>query len=404
MRVSLEKIRKKREKKESVFLVTGATGFLGSHTTVELLKKGYRVVLIIRPDGNCSASERINNLFKWFRVSIDEFKDKVKIIEGMLEKDDLGIDEETYSYLSSNIDEIIHCAGNTSFSEKKRGDLESTNIWILGNLTKIIDSPGSRCSFFHHVSTVYVAGKFEGPIYETILDTDKFNNPYEETKHLGEKYISEKTTELEIHLNIYRPSIVYGNSETGKSTIFNAVYYPVKMALFLRDTYVNDIRHKGGIKASRMGVKEDKEGIIHLPIRIKKVAGGEINLIPIDFYINSFMAIMESGPEPGIFHIVNNSPNSLEDITNFFSTEFRVKSFHSASKEEFEKNPPNALDILFSEYLKMYGPYIRDKRKFDDRRTRSILDNFNIHCPRFDQKIFSKCMNYAVSVNWKKPW
>ncbi len=404
MRISLENIRKKREKRETVFLVTGATGFLGSHTAIELLKKGYKVVLPVRPVNNRTAAERIENVFKWFGISMNEFKDKITIVDSELEKDNLGIDKTTYSDLSTGIDEIIHCAGNTSFSEKKRGDLESTNIGILGNLTKLIDSPGNRCSFFHHISTVYVAGKVSGIARETIADISDFYNPYEETKHLGEKYISEKTDELGVHLNIYRPSIVYGNSETGRSTIFNAVYYPVRMALFLRDTYINDIRHKGGIRSTQMGVYEDKEGVVSLPIRIEKKEGGEINLIPIDFYIKSFMAIMENGQEPGIFHIINKSPNSLDDITNFFSTEFRVKGFTSASKEEFEKNPPNALDILFNEYLKMYGPYIKDRRKFDDRRTRKILNKLNLHCPRFDQKTFSKCMNYAVSVNWKKPW
>ena len=404
MRISLENIREKREKRESVFLVTGATGFLGSHTAVELLKKGYRVILIIRPDGKRSAVERIGIVFKWFGILINNFKDKITIIEGELKKKNLGIDKKTYSYLSSEIDEIIHCAGETSFSEKKRKDLESTNIEILENLTKLIDSPGSNCSFFHHISTVYVAGKVSGTIRERITNTSDFNNPYEETKYLGEKYISEKTTELGVHLNIYRPSIVYGHSETGRSTIFNAVYYPVKMALFLRDTYLNDIRNKNGIKAAQMGVSEDKEGVVLLPIRIEKKEGGEINLIPIDFYIDSFMAILENGVEPGIFHIVNNSPNSLEDITSFFSTEFKVKGFHSTSPEEFKTDPPNALDIMFGEYLKMYSPYIKDIRKFDDQRTRKILDKLNIHCPRFDQETFSKCMNYAVSVNWKKPW
>ena len=298
MRVSLEDIRKKKEKRESVFLVTGATGFLGSHTAVELLKSGYRVILIIRPDKNRSAVNRIEAVFKWFGFSIKDFKDKITIIEGLLEQNDLGTDKETYSFLKSGIDEIIHCAGNTSFSEKKRGELESTNIGILENLVKLINSPESNCSFFHLISTVYVAGKVSGQVLETITSTSDFNNPYEETKHFGEKYVLEKMSELGVHLNIYRPSIVYGNSETGRSTIFNAVYYPVRMALFLKETYINDIRDKGGIKAAQMGVREDVDGVVQLPIRIETEEGGEINLIPVDFFINSFMAIMKNGPEP----------------------------------------------------------------------------------------------------------
>ncbi|MCK5003619.1 MAG: hypothetical protein KAS21_00925, partial [Candidatus Aminicenantes bacterium] len=202
----------------------------------------------------------------------------------------------------------------------------------------------------------------------------------------------------------YRSSIVYGDSETGRSTLFNAVYYPVKMAIFLKNTYRNDILRKGGEKAKQMGVRIDEDGGIFLPIRMEKKSGGTINLIPINYYTDAFIAIMENSVDPGIFHIINNSDTTLDDLTGFFSKSFNIKGFRSVSREELKEEPLNALEILFSEYLKMYGPYIRDIRRFDNKISEKILSKRNIKCPEFDLDIFSKCMNYAISVNWKNPW
>ena len=404
MKLSRKEILGLRKKKEAVFLITGATGFIGSHTAIELLKRGYRVIMFSRPDRGATAGERIRAMFEWFELDTDEFGANLEIVEGLLDKPDLGISKKTYSYLSTTVDEIIHCAANTSFSEKKRGELETVNIGILKNLSGLINSEKSKCYFFHHISTVYVAGKQKNIFEETLVDTVEFNNVYEETKYRGEQFVSEVFPKKGIRVNIYRSSIVYGDSETGRSTLFNAVYYPVKMAIFLKNTYRNDILRKGGEKAKQMGVRIDEDGGIFLPIRMEKKSGGTINLIPINYYTDAFIAIMENSVDPGIFHIINNSDTTLDDLTGFFSKSFNIKGFRSVSREELKEEPLNALEILFSEYLKMYGPYIRDIRRFDNKISEKILSKRNIKCPEFDLDIFSKCMNYAISVNWKNPW
>ena len=42
MKISRQALIEKRKNKECVFLVTGGTGFIGSHTAVELLKRGFK--------------------------------------------------------------------------------------------------------------------------------------------------------------------------------------------------------------------------------------------------------------------------------------------------------------------------------------------------------------------------
>jgi len=56
---------------------------------------------------------------------------------------------------------------------------------------------------------------------------------------------------------------VYGDSRNGRTTRFDAVYYPVKTILFLRDLYEKDISERGGRKARETGVRIDEKGFVH---------------------------------------------------------------------------------------------------------------------------------------------
>ena len=117
-----------------------------------------------------------------------------------------------------------------------------------------------------------------------MVETEQFNNIYEETKYRAERYVSEICREEGIRINIYRPSIVYGHSRNGKSIRFNALYYPVKTLLFLREIYERDIQERGGKQADKMGVRAGDGTSMYLPIRVEKKEGGGINLIPCLLY------------------------------------------------------------------------------------------------------------------------
>ncbi len=71
-----------------------------------------------------------------------------------------------------------------------------------------------------------------------------------------------------IDLSIIRPSIVYGDSQTGRSLKFNALYFPIRSAQSIRDIYLNDIANNGGIKAAKNGIYIDKDGYLFLPLKI----------------------------------------------------------------------------------------------------------------------------------------
>jgi thioester reductase-like protein len=117
MKKAEKDIRELRDARESKILVTGATGFLGSHLMVGFLKKGYPVIALCRSKGGVSAAERISRLLKWFGLGEEETKG-LEVEEVFLDRPNLGLERERYARLTAQTDEIFHCAGDTSFAEK----------------------------------------------------------------------------------------------------------------------------------------------------------------------------------------------------------------------------------------------------------------------------------------------
>jgi nucleoside-diphosphate-sugar epimerase len=397
LRVSTGEVKKKRRARDSRIFITGATGFLGSHIAACLLEQGYRLTLLVRPKKQLSPEDRITRLLDWFGVSAG-LRKNVRVVRGRVDEPGLGLDGQASADLVENIDEVIHCASDTSFSERKRASVEGANVSGLRYVLDLAERSG--CFFVHLVSTAYVAGRVSGSCPEALVKPPEFTNVYEETKCRGEWIAWERCRETGMRLSIFRPSIVYGHSETGRSLLFNALYYPVRTALFLKNLYEADIKERGGRKAAEMGIRIESDGGTYMPLRMEVNGSGGINLVPVDFFVRAFAAIMEEAHEGGIFHIVNNRLNRIEDIIAYTKRLFRIRGIEACAAADFVDAPRNSLESLFETYLEAYGPYIRDLRMFETEKSGPILAGKNISCPDFNYEIYSRVMTYAVEAGW----
>ncbi|MBP5330335.1 MAG: UDP-glucose 4-epimerase GalE [Lachnospiraceae bacterium] len=159
-------------------LVTGGTGYIGSHTVVELLNAGYDTVVI---DNLCNSS-------KESLKRVEELTGKtVKFYEADI-RDRAALDR---IFAENSIDSVIHFAGLKAVGESVAKPVEYYDNNICGTLTLIeaMRDAGVKNIVFSSSATVYGDPAFV-PITE---ECPKGNptNPYGQTKSMLEQILSD---------------------------------------------------------------------------------------------------------------------------------------------------------------------------------------------------------------------
>ena len=158
-------------------LVTGGTGYIGSHTCVELLNSGYGVVVI---DNLCNSNpkslDRVRELTgKELTFYEGDVRDEA-LLKKIFAENDIGC--------------VIHFAGLKAVGESVSipwkyydNNLNSTLV-----LTKVMKEVGMMNIIFSSSATVYTADN-EMPLKETSR-TGGCTNPYGWTKYMTEQILS----------------------------------------------------------------------------------------------------------------------------------------------------------------------------------------------------------------------
>jgi len=377
-------------------LLTGATGFIGSHIMAALLTNGEKLIITGRASGDNSLKSRINNLLSWF--GIEKLSENLEFYETDFLSPMLGIAKDEYKTLCDTTGSVIHCASDTSFAEKNRERVLKANV---DNLEEILNmAENAEISAFHYISTVYSAGIDYYEVSESPVTSRSFVNVYEESKAEAEKTVSERCGSRSIPYTIIRPSIVYGDSVTGRSLKFNALYYPVMALSMIRDIYLNDIKNNNGIKSSEAGIYINDSGKLHLPIKIYIPHEGSINLIPVDYFVNAVLSIISAEADGTIYNVTSDSPVTLDLLADYTSRFLRIDGVEAVKGESSPELMRNAAEEMFDHYIKVYRPYLSDRRIF--KRDNTDIITAGMQPPLLSYEVFRRCMEYAVSVEWGK--
>ena len=158
--------------------VTGGTGFLGMALVEKMLRSLPSLnclYLLIRPSREKGAKERFesdvlgSSVFSRLREELgsrfeERIADKVRVLEGDVHADHLGLDTETLAELSREVDAIVHSAASVVFDARLDEAVDSNVRGTLGLLG--LARGWEKKPLFVHVSTSYVAGTKEGLIPE----------------------------------------------------------------------------------------------------------------------------------------------------------------------------------------------------------------------------------------------
>ncbi len=377
------------------YVLTGATGFLGSHLLDALLQRGNRVVVLGRSSASESLAARIDKLQAWF--DLRGRSGQIETAEVDFLKPLCGLDPKTYRALCKKAGTLIHCASDTRFSERNRRESTATNV---DSLEQIIGfAKDSNAPWFHYISTAYAAGIASGHCPEAPVASERFVNVYEETKARAELEVALHCTKGAIPFTIIRPSIVYGDSRSGRANCFNALYNHVRSLYYIREIYRKDIHEHGGRKSREYGIYQEDSDILHIPLKIAVAHNGAINLIPIDYFVSATLSILTHAQTGTYYHITSDNPKTVKDIASYCEAFLNIRGIEVVYgiAPDTPLNPPEA---LFNRFIEPYLPYLSDTRMF--ARSNTDAATAGLIPPEFTYDIFQRCMEYAVGANWGK--
>ena len=164
---------------KQTILVTGGTGFIGSHTTVELQEAGYDVVIV----DNLSNS----------KIEVLDGIEKITGIRPAFEKVNLEDKEATERVFQKypNIEGIIHFAASKAVGESVEKPLMyyRNNVVSLINLLEMMPKYNVKGIIFSSSCTVYGQPNQENlPVTED-APHQKATSPYGNTKEINEQII-----------------------------------------------------------------------------------------------------------------------------------------------------------------------------------------------------------------------
>ena len=185
-------------------LLTGGTGYIGSHTAVELLKLGYEV-------------EIFDNLFNSKITALDKIEEITGVRPKFYELDLLdkaGLDK---IFLENKYDLVIHFAGLKAVGESVEKPLKyyENNVGGTINLLEAMLSHGVKKIIFSSSATVY-GEQGVSEMFEDMQTGAGITNPYGETKFMIEEILKDvSASDPEFSATILRYFNPIGAHESG---------------------------------------------------------------------------------------------------------------------------------------------------------------------------------------------
>ncbi|MFL5883968.1 MAG: SDR family oxidoreductase [Thermoleophilaceae bacterium] len=261
------------------YFVTGATGFIGRHLVEELLKRDDAKIYALVREGSRGRLDEL--ITRWAAA------DRVVPVPGDLSKEGLGVDG-----FDEHIDHLFHLAAIYDMTADEEV-MQKSNVEGTRHVVEFANS--HDVELFHQVSSIAVAGAYEGLFREDMFDEgQKLPHAYHSSKFESEKVVRNV---LEGRLRVYRPGIVVGNSVTGEMDKIDGPYYFFKL-----------------IQKLRYALPE------WFPLAGPQ--GSKVNIVPVDFVARALdhIAHMDDNDLYGnTFHLVDPDPQKAGEILNEFA-------------------------------------------------------------------------------------
>lgn len=338
-------------------LLTGATGMVGREVLARLARepRHERVLCLVRPSDRESAQARLDAVLRKLDVAPDPAR--LVAIAGDVVQPELGLSRADRAALAG-VQRVVHCAASVSFDLPLE---ESRMINVIGTERLLaLARTLPRLERFDAVSTTYVAGCRDDLVREAELEHGRgFHNSYEQSKHEAEKMLRRAMADLPIA--VHRPSIVVGDSRTGKTGAWKVLYWPLKVIA------------RG-----------------FLPV-IPYDPDCRLDIVPVDFVADAILALADDpGTLGGTFHLAAGPARdtTIDDVMRVAFGKLgrrpplRVKprAWRSVVRPALARVPSSTLRRTLRTGL-AYRPYLELRLRFDTTEADRALAKPGVRCP-----------------------
>lgn len=297
-------------------LLTGATGFLGSHILDELIRQtNAKVFCLVRGENQSQAEERLLKILNiYFPNKYKKlFGNRVFVIKGDIRINKFGLKEDQYQSLCNVMDTVIHSAaivkyyGHYELFEETnvKGTKEIMDFCLAGNIR------------FNHISTMGISGDY-------LVETDGIERDFTENDfYIGQNYMDNVyiRSKFEAENLVFKAMDNNLNATIFRMGLLTGRYSDVQFQINFDD---NDFYAK--IKAM-VGIEAIPETLLVQPVEFS----------PIDSSSKAIVELIQIPEAVGkVFHINNPRVVPLSTVMEVFRGKgYKVRSMNEENFKEY---------------------------------------------------------------------
>ncbi|SEP69646.1 thioester reductase domain-containing protein [Streptomyces sp. yr375] len=190
-------------------VLTGATGFLGSHLLAQLLRRPGQVTALVRQGGD-AGWQRLERALRATGEGVpDDLRARVRLERADVAEPFLGLAPERHRELAGQADAVWHSAAVIDLVAPD-SSLARVNVDGTRHVLDLVAAAPGRRPRVVLVSTAYVAGgRLDGTVREDELDDRHgFLTPYEASKHAAEQVARAWAREHRHPVTVLRPGVL----------------------------------------------------------------------------------------------------------------------------------------------------------------------------------------------------